>query len=332
MLPLHELVAGIVVDVTQRRQVAGVGERVVDGHLVVGVREHVADEVRADEAGAAGDEQLHEWTAEKPGRMSSGISERRGFALSRPERIGCARESPVGRDLGVVPRHAELVVRVVVAVDEVRDRHVGERGESVRDAGRDVDAAVVVDAVGAHAAVDRERRAVGRATRSAGRGARRGPGRTARTSSRPGSGGSAARRCSRPGGRRGSSGSSRGHAGSTRAGTSRRTSPRASPWTTGSTSITPAMTSLSRRSPSSTPGRLGSGRRASGGLHAGASPDRTTSTSRPSSESWMRCTPWIRLRSSTSEFSISVSTSSQSDAIDVYGPDIGVDELASGRR
>ena len=34
---LHELVARVVVDVAQRREVAGVGERVVDGHLVVGV-------------------------------------------------------------------------------------------------------------------------------------------------------------------------------------------------------------------------------------------------------------------------------------------------------
>ena len=45
---------------------------------------------------------------------------------------------------GIVPRHAELVGRVVVAVDEVGDRHVGERGEAVGDTGRDEHAAVVV--------------------------------------------------------------------------------------------------------------------------------------------------------------------------------------------
>ena len=62
---------------------------------------------------------------------------------------------------GVVPRHAELVGGVVVAVDEVGDRHVGERGEAVGDAGRDEHAAVVVGAVGALAEVEGERGAVG---------------------------------------------------------------------------------------------------------------------------------------------------------------------------
>ena len=52
----------------------------------------------------------------------------------REDRVG---DAPVGADRGVVPRHAELVGRVVVAVDEVGDRHVGERGEAVGDAGRD---------------------------------------------------------------------------------------------------------------------------------------------------------------------------------------------------
>ena len=217
-----ELVTGIVVDIAQGREVPGVRERVVDRDFVVGVGEHVADEVRADESGAAGNEQLHEWAGRNPDAYRRDLGATRVRAVT-PRKDWRPGEAPVGGDLGIVPRHAELVVRVVVAVDEVGDRHVGERREAVRDAGRDVDAAVIVDAVGA----SRGRWTGSRrpsANRSAGRGARPGPDRTARTSSRPGSGGSAARRCSRPGGRRGSSGSSRGHSGSTRAGTSRRTS------------------------------------------------------------------------------------------------------------
>ena len=51
--------AGSSLDVPERRQVPGVGEGVVDGDLVVGVGQHVAHVVRADEAGAAGDEDPH---------------------------------------------------------------------------------------------------------------------------------------------------------------------------------------------------------------------------------------------------------------------------------
>ena len=56
---LHERVARVVVDVLERGQVAGVGERVVHDDLVVGVGEDVAHVVGADEPGAAGDELLH---------------------------------------------------------------------------------------------------------------------------------------------------------------------------------------------------------------------------------------------------------------------------------
>ncbi len=40
-------------------------------------------------------------------------------------------DAPVGADLGVVPGHAQLVVQVVVAVDQVGDGEVGEGGEAV---------------------------------------------------------------------------------------------------------------------------------------------------------------------------------------------------------
>ena len=61
---MHERVARGVGDRREVREVAGVGERVVDDDLGaleagVGVLEGAAHEVRADEAGAAGDEDSH---------------------------------------------------------------------------------------------------------------------------------------------------------------------------------------------------------------------------------------------------------------------------------
>ena len=56
---LHERIPRIVVDVRKRGEVPRVGERVVDGDVVVRLGEHVADVVGADETGAAGDEDLH---------------------------------------------------------------------------------------------------------------------------------------------------------------------------------------------------------------------------------------------------------------------------------
>ena len=60
MSPVHEGVAGVVLDVAQVLEVAGVGELVeVDDLDVVVLGEHVAHEVGADEAGAAGDHESH---------------------------------------------------------------------------------------------------------------------------------------------------------------------------------------------------------------------------------------------------------------------------------
>ena len=53
----HEAVARVAFHIAQVVQVAGVGELVQVDHVVVVLRQHVADEVAADEAGAAGDEQ-----------------------------------------------------------------------------------------------------------------------------------------------------------------------------------------------------------------------------------------------------------------------------------
>src|SRR3954453_79942 len=53
-------------------------------------------------------------------------------------------DAPIGADHVVVPGHAELVGLVVVPVDQVRDRHGGQRGEPVGHARRDVHAQVVL--------------------------------------------------------------------------------------------------------------------------------------------------------------------------------------------
>jgi len=73
------------------------------------------------------------------------------------------RHAPVGCDLRIVPRHAELVGRVVVAVYQVCDRHVGERCEAVRHAGRDEHAGVGVLAALGLTQIEHLGRAVGRA-------------------------------------------------------------------------------------------------------------------------------------------------------------------------
>ena len=90
---LDERVARVVVDVAQRREVARVGERVVDGDFVVGVGEHVADVVGPDEAGAAGDEDLHSGCL-TPGRLGSGP---RASAASRAVCRRTGRPRPRGR-------------------------------------------------------------------------------------------------------------------------------------------------------------------------------------------------------------------------------------------
>ena len=53
----HEL-HPVLRELGQRLPAGGVGELVEDGHRVVGVGDDVVDEVGADEAGAAGDEEL----------------------------------------------------------------------------------------------------------------------------------------------------------------------------------------------------------------------------------------------------------------------------------
>src|SRR5690349_7860432 len=60
------------------------------------------------------------------------LAQRVRLVTLRQDRVG---DAPVGADFGIVPRDTELVGRVVVAVDEVRDRHVGQRREPVRDPG-----------------------------------------------------------------------------------------------------------------------------------------------------------------------------------------------------
>src|SRR5207302_7134718 len=87
------------------------------------------------------------------------LAERVRLVALRQDRVG---DAPVGADLGIVPRDAELVGGVVVAVDEVRDRHVGQGREPVCHSGRDEHAAVVVGAVGGLPEVEGQGGAVGR--------------------------------------------------------------------------------------------------------------------------------------------------------------------------
>ena len=76
---LHEREPGVVLEVGEVLEVAGVGQRVEDGDLVVAGREHVADVVGPDEAGGAGDEELHRATSladpGHPGRNLMGTGE-----------------------------------------------------------------------------------------------------------------------------------------------------------------------------------------------------------------------------------------------------------------
>ena len=84
MLPFTKRIPRVVVDVAERREVARVRERVVHGDCVVGGGEHVPHVVRADEAGAAGDEDASRSRAHRPvgparrpgGRRASGSAGR----------------------------------------------------------------------------------------------------------------------------------------------------------------------------------------------------------------------------------------------------------------
>ena len=91
------------------------------------------------------------------------------------------------------------------------------------------------------------------------------------------------------------------------------------------------LVALADRRPRVTPGRLGSGRPSIRRVACGRSPDR--GRLRPlgrAASRWMRCTPTMRLRSSTTECSISASTSSQPGADRRVRADVGVDELRAG--
>ena len=138
------------------------------------------------------------------GRMSSGMSARRGLLGSRAERTG-SRQAPVGRRRRGRPRPARFVGVVVVAVDQVGEQDVGEGGETVGHPAGDeealVDVAVEVDHLG---------RPVGAASPAAGRAARPAPCPAGRTSSRPGAGGSAGPPGPRPASPTGCPGPSRG--------------------------------------------------------------------------------------------------------------------------
>ena len=68
---LHEPAPAIVDQVAEVLDVAGVGQLVVDGDLVVAVGQHPTDVVGADEPGRAGDEQLHDLSRGPAGPVSA---------------------------------------------------------------------------------------------------------------------------------------------------------------------------------------------------------------------------------------------------------------------
>ena len=244
--------------------------------------------------GAAGDEEARGHVRSSsvddgPRRRSL----RRGLDWSRADRTG--RSSPQSAlHRWVIPGHAQLVGRVVVAVDEVGDRHVGEGREAVGHAGRDEDASVIVGPVGLCAEIEAQRGAVGgRAVAEvveddAGRPERHVP--VVRLVEVVVEADDAARLSGRPD----CPESSRGPGGTTPAGTSPRNPP-SSPWVVGVTTYTPAMVSdsrwpcRSRLGPSGSPPRYSTStlewspsmRR----MPWGAASDRMTSTSLPMSES-----------------------------------------------
>ena len=88
---LHEREPRVAVEVGDGRAVPGVGEEVVHGDRVVGGAQHVAHVVRADEAGAAGDEDAHDQPPVRSatcGRRAGSSAPRPGLSWSRFDRIG----------------------------------------------------------------------------------------------------------------------------------------------------------------------------------------------------------------------------------------------------
>ncbi len=102
---VDELDPAVVHHVADRGEVAGVGERVEDRHLVVGVGQQPADVVGADEPGGTGDEQLHRISsgrvgAHRPVGPAAGgdrVAPRVGLVAGRQDRVG---DAPVGGDGG----------------------------------------------------------------------------------------------------------------------------------------------------------------------------------------------------------------------------------------
>ena len=141
---VHEL--DLVLDRLQALAVARVGQRVEHDHLVLGVVAHrVVDEVRADEAGGAGDEQLHDastsrrvrWASEallprrQHGRVGAGRAEDRvgGARRGRAElRRGAAVHASTSRPGALEGGHARGPTRCT----RRRRRRAGRRGRAPR--------------------------------------------------------------------------------------------------------------------------------------------------------------------------------------------------------
>ncbi|CAB4803633.1 unannotated protein [freshwater metagenome] len=86
-IALDEMTPTIVDEIADVLEVARIRERVVHRDRVVGGGQHVADVVRTNEPGSAGNELLHVRIFQY-GRRPTGRSARNGFASSRAERMG----------------------------------------------------------------------------------------------------------------------------------------------------------------------------------------------------------------------------------------------------
>ena len=132
---LNERIARRAIDLRKRGEVGGVGELVDVDHRVLGVGDEMTTDGRADEAGAAGDQDSHGRVS--PTRNGVSISPSGGNAASRSDSVGTAAAvRPIDPDRGVVPADAPLMRgRIGVVHLILHDRVRFEGQEAVREAG-----------------------------------------------------------------------------------------------------------------------------------------------------------------------------------------------------
>ena len=127
---LNKLVARVVFYIAHRGQVACIGERIEHGDFIVGVVQDVAHVIGANETCSAGNELLHvstylksELRAQSHVRLPlrGNIATQRVLLIAvRQDGVG---DSPIGANIGIVPRHTQFVGRVVITINKIRNGH-----------------------------------------------------------------------------------------------------------------------------------------------------------------------------------------------------------------